>query len=160
MSIIAFNFSPRHFWNLCLAIFAGAVVALWFFGGRVPSPAYRKLRLATLSLSVVLTVLYCIFNLGGLFALGGRSSGAEQLFLVLPVLTPLIMLICLVSVGSAALVMWLVFAVIHSYYWSLSHWDLHEVLSLLRFEWPLYIVALLLTIVARQDNSRKVLKAL
>ena len=145
--------APRLIWNLGLMTSLGAVIALLFFGNRATSNGYWKVRLSAFLFSATILVFYALLNFGGLFALGGRASGIEQVFLLLPVLTPFIMCICLISVSWAAITMWAAFIVLNSVYWSVSHWSLH-VFPLLRFEWPLWIACLLLTIVAAQEKAR------
>jgi hypothetical protein len=151
--IIASFISPQHLWTLGLVVSIVTVAVVIAVAALAPIALYRRFRLGVLLASAAVLVLYAMFNFGGLFALGAGASGVEYLFLVLPVLTPLIMLLCLVSVSWSACAMWLAFAALHSFYWSLSKWNPHEVLGILRFEWPVYSTALILTVLAWRDRK-------
>jgi hypothetical protein len=105
-------------------------------------------------------LFYAVLSSGGLFVFGGRVGAFERLFFIAPVISPLVMLTSPFSVRWAAILMWMLFTFVHSYYSWINWPSLYGIVMSLSFDWPLITTALLLSIIVWHDKRRSVSRSL
>lgn len=146
--------SYRDIWNALLAI--ALVISLLFYlsSSYLAAAAYRVAKYATLAFSTATLLAFAAMMSGGLFVFGGRVNSFERALLLTQVISPVIMFFSLISVRWAAALMWVVALIVHAGYSSDSFPTLAGTVSILRFEWPLPLAAIMLSLVALTDKRR------
>src|SRR4051794_25128316 len=100
-----------------LALFVFGLTAIFACASpHLSSTVYWIIRRILFCLFGLAILFYALISSGGLFVFGGRVGGFERLFFIAPVISPIIMLTSLFSVRWATILMWALFAFVHSYY--------------------------------------------
>lgn len=102
---------------------------------------------------VVLEVFQCGVGSVALFVFGGRTSGVEKLMLFIPFFSLPILILAIRKLGAATSLMLVLFGISHAGYTKISWPKWEAVYVMLKLDWPLLAICILLTIVYRYRNS-------
>src|SRR5579884_1650407 len=105
----------------------------------------------TLSLCIFAIILLELFQLAvgsvALFVFGGRTAGIEKFMLFIPFLSVPILVFAFRKIRIALWGIWILFVVCHAWYTKISwpRWEAAYVM--LKLDWPLLAICILLTII-------------
>jgi len=140
--------------NVWLVLSFGLTAIFACASSHLSSTVYRLTRRILFCLFGLAILFYAVISSGGLFVFGGRVGAFERLFFIAPVISPLVMLTSSFSVRWAAILMWVLFTFVHSYYSWINWPSLFGIVMSLSFDWPLLTTALLLSIIVWQDKRK------
>lgn len=146
--------SLKTAWNVWLVLSFGLTAIFACASSHLSSTVYRLTRRILFCLFGLAILFYAVISSGGLFVFGGRVGAFERLFFIAPVISPLVMLTSSFSVRWAAILMWVLFTFVHSYYSWINWPSLFGIVMSLSFDWPLLTTALLLSIIVWQDKRK------
>jgi hypothetical protein len=146
--------SLKTAWSVWLVLSFGLTAIFACASSHLSSNVYRLTRRILFCLFGLAILFYAVISSGGLFVFGGRVGAFERLFFIAPVISPLVMLTSSFSVRWAAILMWVLFTFVHSYYSWINWPSLLGIVMSLSFDWPLLTTALLLSIIVWQDKRR------
>jgi hypothetical protein len=108
---------------------------------------------ALLSLAAIIVCCYVLLNAVGLFVLGGRAKSAEIVIFVAPVLALPFFLSFALSPSVASVLLWLDFLILHVGY-VVNDWPhFSNLITALRMDWPLLLVAVLTQMAASRERK-------
>lgn len=120
-------------------------------GSKMPLKAYRVTRILLILISVITILVYAYISSGGVILC---PAGWECFFFIVPVISPVAMVICFFSMRWAAVSMWLLFLSLQSYYFWINWPSIYGMVMTLSFDWPLLSIALFLTVLAMSDKGK------
>lgn len=141
-------------WNLSFLISAIILIGFFLSALRASNKGYWRARTLSLVFFAFILAFYAFISSGALFVFEGRVGTFEGLFYLAPLISPFALLSAILSVRLGASLMWVLFAFLHGYY-SLVNWpSLYGVAMAVRFDWPVLMAAMVVSIMVWQDKRR------
>jgi hypothetical protein len=141
--------------NLWLFLSAAIIGVFTWLCSQLYQKLYLVMRVLLLLLLTVALVLHAFIVSGGLIVEGGWGNPLGTVSYLAAMISPLGMVISLVSMRRAAAFMWVLSLIHHSYFFWLNWSSLEGNLWAVSFDWPLLMSAVVLSGVAWQGRRSK-----
>lgn len=146
-------------WNLSFLISVIVLIAFFLSALRTSDKGYRQARVLSLVFFAFVLLCYAFISSGGLFVFGGRIGTFEGLFYLAPLISPFLLFTAMFSVRLGAILMWVLFAFLHGYYSFINWPSLYGIAMAVRFDWPVLVAALVISVMVWQDKRRSVVRS-